>query len=60
MLIHIKHPDNKFDYVKDIALDLMIKSNKVAEFERSTGWVRIGVDPIRMKKRAFETEKAAA
>lgn len=51
MLIHIKYPDNRFDYVNNITLDLLIETKKISEFKRSTGWVRIGIDPIRMKRR---------
>jgi hypothetical protein len=32
-------------------LDLFIELNLVEEFERSTGWVKIGIDPIRKMKR---------
>ncbi len=54
MLIQVKYPDNKYDYVKDKTLDLLIESNKVVEFKRTTGWVKIGVDPIRQKKRDYK------
>ncbi len=49
MLIQVKYPDNRYDYVKERTLDLLIESDKITEFKRSTGWVKIGVDPIRMK-----------
>jgi hypothetical protein len=51
MLIHVKYSDNKFDYVKEIILDILIDSNKITEFKRSSGWVIIGSDPIRNTKR---------
>ena len=51
MLIHVIRTDNNYDYVKDFMLDLLIASKEIAKFERSSGWVTIGVDPIRMKKR---------
>jgi hypothetical protein len=51
MLVHVKYPDNRYDYVKETILDLFIESNKIAEFKRSTGWVRIGVDPMRKSRR---------
>jgi hypothetical protein len=53
MLIPIKYPDNRLDYVKDTALDYLIESNKIIEFKRSSGWVRIGVDEIRNSKRSY-------
>ena len=51
MLIQVKYPDDRYGYVKGKTLDLLIESNKIIEFERSTGWVTIGVDPIRKTKR---------
>lgn len=47
MLLQIAYNDNRYDYVKDFMLDGLIDSGKVARFRRSTGWVSIGVDPIR-------------
>jgi hypothetical protein len=52
LLIHVIRKDNHFDYVKDFMLDLLIASKTIVKFKRSSGWVTIGVDPIRMKKRA--------
>lgn len=49
MLIQVKYPDNRYDYVKDRALDRLIEADKISEFKRSTGWVKIGVDAIRIK-----------
>ena len=54
MLIHVIRTDNHYDYVKDFMLDLLIASKEILRFERSSGWVTIGVDPIRMKKRALK------
>jgi len=51
MLIQVKYPDNRYDYVKNNILDIMIESNNITEFKRSTGWVKIGVDPIRKTRR---------
>ena len=50
MLLQIISVDNQFDYVKDFRLDDLIESRKVKKFRRSTGWVTIGVDPIRTNK----------
>jgi hypothetical protein len=47
MLLQIISEDNRFDYVKDFRLNDLIESRKVKKFRRSTGWVTIGVDPIR-------------
>jgi hypothetical protein len=51
MLIHIVRTDNRYDYVKDFILDILIESKEIVKFKRSTGWVTIGVDPIRRSKR---------
>lgn len=50
MLLQIVSEDNRFDYVKDFRLDDLIEARKVKKFRRSTGWVTIGVDPIRTNK----------
>jgi hypothetical protein len=51
MLIHIVRTDNRYDYVKDFILDILIESKEIFKFKRSTGWVTLGVDPIRRSKR---------
>ena len=51
MLVQVKYVDNRYDYVQDKTLDLYIESKKITGFKRSTGWVRIGIDPIRKAKR---------
>jgi hypothetical protein len=51
MLIHIVRIDNRYDYVKDFILDILIEAKEIVKFKRRTGWVTIGVDPIRERKR---------
>jgi hypothetical protein len=51
MLIHVIRTDNNYDYVKDFMLDLLIASRDILKFKRSSGWVTIGVDPIRKQAR---------
>ena len=51
MLINVKYVDDGYDNVEKNTLDVLIDSNKIVEFERASGWVRIGVDPIRKTKR---------
>jgi hypothetical protein len=53
MLIQVNYPDNRFDYVKETILDTLIETKKIARFRRSTGWVTLGVDPIRTRKRDY-------
>ena len=31
-------------------LDLMLERNQVSQFKRSSGWVIVGIDPIRSKR----------
>jgi hypothetical protein len=50
MLIQVNYTDERYDYVKDFMLDALIQSGKVAQFKRSSGWVRVGADPIRSKQ----------
>lgn len=51
MLIQVSYDDEKYDYVKDFMLDRLIQSGTISRFRRSSGWVQIGVDPIRTQKR---------
>lgn len=47
MMIQVCYPDDQFDYVNSDILDRLITSKKIVRFKRSSGWVTIGVDPIR-------------
>ena len=47
MLIQVRHLDSRFDYVKDFMLQDLIESKNISQFKRASGWVTIGVDPIR-------------
>ena len=47
MLIQVSYEDDRYDYVKDFMLDALIRSGSIAKFRRSSGWVQVGVDPIR-------------
>ena len=51
MLIPILRNDNRYDFVKGFILNNLIESKGIVKFKRSTGWVTIGVDPIRERKR---------
>lgn len=50
MLIHVMYPDSNYDYVKEFVLDNLIETRKIAKFLRGSGWVSIGVDPVRSGK----------
>ncbi|MHB8139581.1 MAG: GSU3473 family protein [Smithellaceae bacterium] len=51
MLIQVIRSDNQYDYIQDYILDSLIETKKIAKFRRSTGWVTVGVHPMRKKKR---------
>ena len=57
MLIQIINSDNRFDYVKDDILDHLIKSNAIKRFKRASGWVTVGVDPVRQSRRRLVQEQ---
>jgi len=62
MLVQVNWTNNKYDYVKDFMLDNLIEAGVVARFLRSSGWVTIGVDPVRTStsNRAYNnTERRA-
>lgn len=50
MLIHVHYNDDKYDYVKGFQLDRLLEVKKVQRFKRSSGWVTVGVDPIRWRR----------
>ena len=50
MLIQVLYDDNRYDYVKGQQLDRLLEVNKVQKFKRSTGWVTVGVDPVRWRR----------
>ncbi|MBL0226304.1 MAG: hypothetical protein IPQ16_12295 [Geobacteraceae bacterium] len=51
MLIQIMFPDNHQDFVKPGMLDPLIESRTITRFKRSSGWVTIGIDPVRKTHR---------
>jgi hypothetical protein len=50
MLIQVMYRNKSHDYLKDFQLSRYIDSGKIVKFRRSTGWVTVGLDPIRTKK----------
>ncbi len=51
MLIRVIYPDNRYDFVKDTHLDRLIRERSIMMFQRKSGWVRVGVDPVRQISR---------
>jgi hypothetical protein len=50
MLIQVGYDDDKYDYVKDFMLEPLIQTRAISKFRRRTGWVHIGVDPVRSQR----------
>jgi hypothetical protein len=53
MLIQVAYFDNRYDYLKDFQLDRLLELRQVSGFRRSSGWVQVGVDPIRERRRNY-------
>lgn len=47
MLVQVKWRNGAYDYVRDFMLDCLLETGVVESFLRSSGWVTIGVDPVR-------------
>jgi len=47
MLIKVMHQDGTIGEIESYKLDALIHSKKIKKFRRSSGWVTIGIDPIR-------------
>ncbi len=59
MLIQVVYTDNRFDYVNEKLLNQLIKSNEIKRFRRLSGWVTIGVDPLRQFQRGSKHKPVA-
>ncbi len=56
MLIKVMYRDGKLGKIENYQLDDLIDSDKIKKFQRSSGWVTIGVDPIRKVRREDSLE----
>jgi hypothetical protein len=50
-IIRVVYDDDRYDYVTNEMLDNLLETNRITKFQRATGWVTVGVDPIRTGKR---------
>jgi hypothetical protein len=50
MLIHVMYDDGRFDMVKPLMLDLLLKAGKLTSFKRSDGWTVVGRDTLRSSR----------
>lgn len=53
MLIQVNYTNKRFDYVKDSTLDKLLETGEIAKFRRTSGWVTVGIDPVRKAKRDY-------
>lgn len=53
MLIQVNYTDDRYDFVKDFMLETLIASGAIAKFRRSSGWVQVGVDPVRKSRSSY-------
>jgi len=56
MLIQVHYPDNRYDFVDKRMLSSLIESREIFRFKRSSGWVIVGVDPLRRIQRKSAVE----
>lgn len=47
MLIRVVYKGDVHDYVKDHQLGKLLDAGKIIRFLRRSGWVEVGIDPIR-------------
>jgi len=43
--------DGNYRHLAPLVLDIMLEKNLILKFKRSSGWVTVGIDPIRVKDR---------
>lgn len=54
MLVQVNWTNKRYDYVQDFMLDALIDAGCVFRFLRSSGWVTVGVDPVRSSTSACD------
>ena len=57
MLISVLYNNNTYDTIKSKRLEELIVSGSITKFYRSSGWVTIGVDPMRKANHDHLREK---
>jgi hypothetical protein len=53
MLIRVIFTDDTFDYLLHTQLARFLEMGKIAKFKRCSGWVTVGVDPIRTDQSGY-------
>jgi hypothetical protein len=49
--IHVITRDGNYQHLTPKVLDVLLEKNHLMKFRRSSGWVTVGIDPIRVKDR---------
>jgi len=57
MLIRVRFKNGRIDLIPSQELDELIIMSELEQFERSTGWVTVGKDPIRSTLRGRYIDK---
>jgi hypothetical protein len=50
-LIHVITKDGAYQHLAPPVLDVLLEKNHAMKFKRSSGWITVGIDPIRVKDR---------
>ncbi len=50
-LVHVITRDGTYQHLTPQVLDVLLEKNYLMKFRRSSGWVTVGVGPIRVKDR---------
>jgi len=53
MVIRIFYKDNVHDYVNEVLPGRFLDAGEIAKFQRRTGWVTVGIDPVRTGNQAI-------
>ena len=48
--------DGTSSQVPPKALDVLLDNNRVLKFRRTSGWVTVGVDPVRSRRSSFSSD----
>ncbi len=51
MLIRVIYHDYRFDFVKPFLLDRELLLGRISMFRRRSGWVFVGIDPVRENRK---------
>ena len=49
--IHVITRDGAYQHLTPPVLDVLLEKNHVMKFRRSSSWVTVGIDPLRVKDR---------